>query len=196
MPAAVACPACRCPPIVAALRPSSGCAPTCIYVYDRMCVVEGSADAGPCKKKSKQDTAAADADVQQKKRKLDKDEKKKKKDKKDKGKDKGATGSGDDAGDAAEAAARAIVAAQGATTAPPATKPTPDMTTILLFYGYMDTEFSRWQQDEALEMCHTKLTECGCTGRLRVGREGFNGTLTGKWSDLHTLACTQINHNT
>ena len=34
------------------------------------------------------------------------------------------------------------------------------------------------------------LTEQGCTGRLRVGREGFNGTLTGQWSPRDPCAAS------
>ena len=34
-------------------------------------------------------------------------------------------------------------------------------------------------QDEAISHCYATLTRLGVTGRLRVGREGFNATLTG-----------------
>lgn len=148
------------------------------------------------KRKAEPDAAstkegAADADATQKKRKLDKakgagktaDKKKSKKSKGDRQKDQGAAAASEDAaGDAAEDTARSIVAAHGAdNSAPPATKPTPDMTTIVLFYGYIEPQFSKYQQDDALDVCHATLTEQGCTGRLRVGREGFNGTLTGPY---------------
>ena len=63
----------------------------------------------------------------------------------------------------------------------PKNKPSPDKTTIILFYGYVDPQFTRKQQDDALDFCKRVLTEQGCTGRLRLGREGFNGTLTGPY---------------
>ena len=115
---------------------------------------------------------AADADATQKKRKLDKAKgagktaakKKSKKSKGDRQKDQGAAAASEDAaGDAAEDTARSIVAAHGAdNSAPPATKPTPDMTTIVLFYGYIEPQFSKYQQDDALDVCHVRAFELPC----------------------------------
>ena len=63
-------------------------------------------------------------------------------------------------------------------------KPSPDLVTILLFYGYCKDQFNRNEQDEALAFCENILTENGVSGRLRLGREGFNGTLTGSYDGI------------
>ena len=52
-------------------------------------------------------------------------------------------------------------------------------TTILLFYAYCDPPMTRTMQDEMISKCQQTLVKHGVTGRLRVGREGFNATLTG-----------------
>lgn len=52
-------------------------------------------------------------------------------------------------------------------------------TTILLFYAYCIPQMTRSEQDAAISNCYSFLSEHGCTGRLRIGREGFNATLTG-----------------
>lgn len=57
--------------------------------------------------------------------------------------------------------------------------PPPGTNTILLFYTYCPQEMTRQEQDEAIAHCYKVLKESGCTGRLRIGREGYNGTLTG-----------------
>jgi hypothetical protein len=54
----------------------------------------------------------------------------------------------------------------------PWVKPTPDQTTILLFYAYCQPQWTRAQQDDALNYTWTVLEENGMTGRLRLGREG------------------------
>ena len=51
--------------------------------------------------------------------------------------------------------------------------------TILLFYAYCKPHMTAKQQDHAITKCYKKLADLGITGRLRVGREGFNSTLTG-----------------
>jgi hypothetical protein len=48
-------------------------------------------------------------------------------------------------------------------------------TTILLFYAYCDPQMTRSAQDAAIAFCYKTLKENGVTGRLRIGREGFNG---------------------
>ena len=50
---------------------------------------------------------------------------------------------------------------------------------ILLFYAYCDPQMTARQQDDAIAHCYGVLKENGVTGRLRIGREGFNATLTG-----------------
>ena len=61
------------------------------------------------------------------------------------------------------------------------TTPTADQTTIVLFYAYVDPQFTRHEQDECMAYCTEVLTAAKVTGRLRIGREGFNGTLTGSY---------------
>eukprot|EP01041_Mallomonas_annulata_P007009 gene7009-14264_t len=51
--------------------------------------------------------------------------------------------------------------------------------TILLFYTYCTPIMTRAEQDAAIAHCYNTASANGMTGRLRVGREGFNGTLTG-----------------
>jgi len=48
-------------------------------------------------------------------------------------------------------------------------------TTILLFYAYCDPQMTRSAQDAAIAFCYKTLKDNGVTGRLRIGREGFNG---------------------
>ena len=48
-------------------------------------------------------------------------------------------------------------------------------TTILLFYAYCDPQMTRSGQDAAIAFCYKTLKENEVTGRLRIGREGFNG---------------------
>jgi hypothetical protein len=55
---------------------------------------------------------------------------------------------------------------------------------ILLFYAYCDPQMTARQQDDAIAHCYGVLKENGMTGRLRVGREGFNATLTGPSSSV------------
>ena len=51
---------------------------------------------------------------------------------------------------------------------------------ILLFYAYCPgSGMTKKQQDKAIEYCYNLLKSLNCTGRLRIGREGYNGTLTG-----------------
>ena len=48
-------------------------------------------------------------------------------------------------------------------------------TTILLFYAYCDPQMTRSAQDAAIAFCYKTLKDNEVTGRLRIGREGFNG---------------------
>jgi len=52
-------------------------------------------------------------------------------------------------------------------------------TTLLLFYAYLPAPMSKKRQTEAIAHCAASLKKHGVTGRLRVAREGYNGTLTG-----------------
>ncbi len=50
---------------------------------------------------------------------------------------------------------------------------------ILLFYAYCNPPMTAAAQDKVIAHCYHILSQNGVTGRLRVGREGFNATLTG-----------------
>jgi predicted sulfurtransferase len=92
--------------------------------------------------------------------------------------------------DAAEIAAQDIVSkheSRDKSKDLPFVKPPPEQTTILLFYAYVDPEWNRSQQDHAIDFCQTVLSENDMTGRLRLGREGFNGTLTGSYDAVRTF---------
>jgi predicted sulfurtransferase len=66
----------------------------------------------------------------------------------------------------------------GAAAYPP-TKPLEGNNTILLFYAYCTPPMSRDGQDRAIAHMYGFLKNLGVTGRLRIGREGYNSTLTG-----------------
>lgn len=51
--------------------------------------------------------------------------------------------------------------------------------TILLFYAYVRPSWSKEEHAEAIRWAYETLKKNGCTGRLRVAREGFNSTLSG-----------------
>ena len=51
--------------------------------------------------------------------------------------------------------------------------------TILLFYAYVKPVWTNEEQDHAINFTYESLSRHGCTGRLRVAREGFNAVLTG-----------------
>jgi hypothetical protein len=50
---------------------------------------------------------------------------------------------------------------------------------LLLFYAYVEPAWTHHRYNETLRWAETTLSGLGVTGRLRVAREGFNGTLTG-----------------
>jgi len=55
----------------------------------------------------------------------------------------------------------------------------PGNTTLLLFYAYVQPPWNSRARSAALDFARSTLSTGGCTGRLRVALEGFNGTLTG-----------------
>ena len=63
---------------------------------------------------------------------------------------------------------------------------------ILLFYAYCDPQMTARQQDDAIAYCYGVLKEHGVTGRLRVGREGFNATLTGPHDSVRTFTSALV----
>ena len=60
--------------------------------------------------------------------------------------------------------------------------------TLLLFYAYVEPAWSIAQHSEAIRWAEKLLTRLNCTGRLRVAREGFNGTLTGPYDGIREFA--------
>ena len=62
---------------------------------------------------------------------------------------------------------------------PPVVNEADCINSILLFYAYCIPQMSRSEQDNAIAHCYGVLKVNGCSGRLRVAREGFNATLTG-----------------
>ena len=59
--------------------------------------------------------------------------------------------------------------------------------TILLFYAYSLPVMNRDKHDKAISHCYNFLKNAGVTGRLRIGREGFNGTLTGSHASVRSF---------
>jgi hypothetical protein len=66
---------------------------------------------------------------------------------------------------------------------PPRPPPTGN-NSILLFYGYINPPWDRRGQDAMIEFAKDSLTRNKCTGRLRVAREGLNGTLMGPHTNI------------
>lgn len=62
---------------------------------------------------------------------------------------------------------------------------------LLLFYQYVRPPWTNPQRMEAECFTRSVLSENGCTGRLRVANEGFNGTLTGSSEGIRTF-CTSL----
>ena len=85
----------------------------------------------------------------------------------------GAPEAASSSGAAASAAAASASAAASAVTEPPGP------TTIVLFYTYCVTLMSKQRQTAAIAFAMESLKANGITGRLRIAREGYNGTLTG-----------------
>ncbi|KAJ3252160.1 hypothetical protein HK103_001813 [Boothiomyces macroporosus] len=51
--------------------------------------------------------------------------------------------------------------------------------TLLLFYAYVEPEWTPEEHQEALKWAEETGKQYEMTGRLRIAREGFNGTMTG-----------------
>lgn len=63
--------------------------------------------------------------------------------------------------------------------------------TLLLFYAYVEPEWNSEQHQEALRFAEKAGLEHAMTGRLRIAREGFNGTMTGPSNSVR-LFCLAI----
>jgi len=59
--------------------------------------------------------------------------------------------------------------------------------TLLLFYAYVEPPWSHDRHREAIEWVEATLNRLRVTGRLRVSREGFNGTLTGPYDGIRSF---------
>ena len=79
-------------------------------------------------------------------------------------------------GDPAAAAPPAAAQSSSSSSAAPEE---PGPVTIVLFYTYCEGLMSKQRQTAAIKFCVESLKKHGVTGRLRVAREGYNGTLTG-----------------
>jgi predicted sulfurtransferase len=60
-------------------------------------------------------------------------------------------------------------------------------TTIVLFYAYKKVPFTHGEQTRAIKRLYEFLKAQGCTGRLRIGREGYNATLTGTYQTIRNF---------
>lgn len=60
-------------------------------------------------------------------------------------------------------------------------------TSLLLFYAYVQPPWSPTQRKTAIEFTRSTLSTHGCTGRLRVSLEGFNGTLSGPGAGVRSF---------
>ncbi len=56
--------------------------------------------------------------------------------------------------------------------------------TLLLFYAYVEPEWDEYTHKKVIDWANGVLCSCGVTGRLRVAKEGFNGTLTGSYNGV------------
>lgn len=55
---------------------------------------------------------------------------------------------------------------------------------LLLFYAYVEPGWTSKQHSDTIKWADGVLSSQGVTGRLRVSREGFNGTLTGSYDGI------------
>ncbi|RHY27405.1 hypothetical protein DYB32_007699 [Aphanomyces invadans] len=58
---------------------------------------------------------------------------------------------------------------------------------LLLFYAYVEPAWTPVRHKETLHWAEDLLNSLGVTGRLRVSREGFNGTLTGPYDGIRAF---------
>jgi hypothetical protein len=58
---------------------------------------------------------------------------------------------------------------------------------LLLFYAYVEPPWSSARHTQTLHWAEETLKSLGVSGRLRVAREGFNGTLTGPYDGIRAF---------
>jgi predicted sulfurtransferase len=66
---------------------------------------------------------------------------------------------------------------------------------LLLFYAYVQPVWTARERTDAIEFTNATLSRLGCTGRLRVALEGFNGTLTGPAQGLRDFCAALRDYN-
>jgi len=67
--------------------------------------------------------------------------------------------------------------------------------TLLLFYAYVEPVWKPAQHTRMIEWAQQTLEANGVTGRLRVSREGFNGTLTGPYDGIRAFTSALRTHS-
>ena len=63
--------------------------------------------------------------------------------------------------------------------------------TLLLFYAYVEPEWSNEEYLEAIKWAEVHAAKYEVGGRLRLAREGFNGTITGSYEGIREF-CRQM----
>lgn len=112
-----------------------------------------------------------------------KDRKKDKKEKKEKKK------SSSEEMDTVDAPSQPIITKESAGNPEPEAQRAVDETgtTLLLFYAYVEPEWTDAEHVEAIAWAEEVSAKHGVSGRLRVAREGFNGTMTGTYLGVRTF---------
>ena len=87
---------------------------------------------------------------------------------------------------ASSSASAASAAAEGRSEA----SEEPGPVTIVLFYTYCETLMSKARQTEAIAFAVASMKRFGVTGRLRIAREGYNGTLTGPTAGVRAFTAS------
>lgn len=67
--------------------------------------------------------------------------------------------------------------------------------TLLLFYAYVEPEWNAKEYEHALQWSKENAALHKITGRLRVAKEGFNGTMTGSYDDVRNWCQAMRNWN-
>jgi len=64
---------------------------------------------------------------------------------------------------------------------------------LCLFYQYVEPAWNEEEFESALKYCQTSGDKLGITGRMRVGREGLNCTITGSYDTLRAWTEALVN---
>ena len=63
--------------------------------------------------------------------------------------------------------------------------------TLLLFYAYVEPEWTTEEHNDAIEWAESNSKKFKIGGRLRVAKEGFNGTMTGSYDGIRSF-CNEM----